>query len=116
MSSSSFFQGFQYAFKGLAVLWKQRNAKFHFVAAIAVILIGWYLNLSQLEWVSIVLCIGLVFAAEAFNTAIELLCDHVTPERHPKIGMIKDVSAAGVLIMAIAAGIVGLTIFLPKII
>jgi diacylglycerol kinase (ATP) len=60
-------------------------------------------------------CYGLSWSAEAFNSAIEKLCDKVEPEKDPIIGKVKDMAAAGVLFLAIAAAIVGCIIFLPKI-
>lgn len=55
----------------------------------------------------VVLCIGVVIAAELFNTAIERLVDLVSPERHPIAGFVKDVAAGAVLLCAVAAAIVG---------
>jgi diacylglycerol kinase len=52
-----------------------------------------------------------VFAAEAFNTAIEVLTDLVTPEYNNKAKIVKDVSAAGVLIAAITAVAIGVVVF-----
>jgi diacylglycerol kinase (ATP) len=57
----------------------------------------------------------LVWSAEAFNSAIEKLCDKVEAEQDPVIGKVKDMAAAGVLFMALAAAIVGCMVFLPKI-
>ncbi|GHT22368.1 hypothetical protein AGMMS4957_12480 [Bacteroidia bacterium] len=64
----------------------------------------------------IVVVSGLVFAAEAINTSIEILADVVSPERHPQIKLVKDIAAGAVFLLAIAAAIVGLIVFLPKII
>ena len=63
----------------------------------------------------VVLCFGLVLAAEGFNTAIERLVDLVSPDYHPIAGDVKDVAAGAVLICAIAAAIVGMIVFIPYI-
>ncbi|GHU80698.1 hypothetical protein FACS1894145_7330 [Bacteroidia bacterium] len=64
----------------------------------------------------IVIVSGLVFAAEAMNTSIEILADVVSPERHPQIKLVKDIAAGAVLLTTIAAVVVGFIVFLPKII
>lgn len=107
---------FKYAFKGLFDLLKtQPNARIHLLVTISVIAAATYFRLSTTEWCIIVLTIGVVFAAEAFNTALEYLTNLVSPDYHPLAGKTKDVAAAGVLISAIAAILVGIIIFLPKI-
>ena len=55
------------------------------------------------------------FKNEWLNTAIEALADYVQPNRDPRIGHLKDISAGAVLIGSIASCIVGLIIYLPKI-
>jgi diacylglycerol kinase (ATP) len=62
----------------------------------------------------VIISIGLVFAAEAFNTAIELLVDKISPDYDEKAGLIKDVAAGAVLFTAIAAAAVGIIVFVPK--
>jgi diacylglycerol kinase (ATP) len=93
----------------------ENNAKFHFLTSVLVIIAGFWLKINQNEWLIITFAITLVWSAEAFNSAIEKLCDKVEPNNDPIIGKIKDMSAAGVLFLAIAAAIAGCTIFLPKI-
>ncbi len=103
------------ALRGIrSLLARQRHARVHAVAAILVVAAGARLNLSRGEWIAVALCIGLVFAAEALNSAIEELADAVHPDQHPGIGRAKDVAAGGVLLAAIAAAAVGLIIFLPR--
>ena len=110
-------KSFSYAFKGLAVLFTtQANARIHLLALIVVVVGGFYFNLSIVEWCLCSLCIGMVLAAEAMNTAIESIVDLVSPDYHPLAGRAKDVAAAAVLLTAISAAIVGGLIFLPKII
>ena len=107
-------RSFRHAIRGLKFLLEENNAKFHLVASVIVLLVGFYVKLSSTEWIIIFIQIGLVFAAEAFNTTIEKLCDFVSPEHHPLIGKVKDLSAAAVLILSVVAVIVGIIIFLPK--
>ena len=76
---------------------------------------GALLGLSRMEWVAVVVVIGAVLAAEAVNSSIEALADLVSPEYNEAIKRTKDLAAGAVLIMAIAAAIVGLIIFIPKI-
>lgn len=107
---------FRYAFQGLAdLLRSQPNARIHLAMSIVVVLAGFYFNISRTEWVALVLCIALVFALEAVNTALEYLTDLVSPDFHPLAGKAKDAAAAAVLLAAAAAVVVGLIIFLPKI-
>ena len=108
---------FKFAFQGVFELFRsQPNARIHLFAAVLVILAGFYFQINSTEWCLIVLAIFLVLAAEAFNTALEYLTDLVSPDYHPLAGKTKDVAAAGVLLTAIGAAIIGLLIFLPKII
>lgn len=108
---------FKYAFAGLADLFhSQPNARIHAVLALAVVIAGFFFSLSTTEWCLILLAMALVFAAEAFNTAIEYLTDLVSPGHHPLAGKAKDAAAAGVLCIAIGAAAVGICVFLPRLI
>ena len=105
-------RSFRFAGQGIVDLFRyENNAKVHLLIAGIVILAGFYFQLSRTEWAVILTQIGLVWAAEAFNTAIEKLCDFVSPGLHPQIKAIKDLSSGAVFILAIIAVIVGLIIF-----
>ena len=107
---------FRYAFRGIGILFRdERNAWIHLTAAVIVTLLGFLLGLSRLEWMIVVGVIAAVIAAEAFNSALERLCDRVSLQHHPLIGQAKDLAAGAVLITAIGAAIVGLLVFVPKI-
>lgn len=95
-------------------LWHEEFS-FRLQAIFGIIVIGasFVLNISHIEFLIVLLMIGTVLAVEALNTAIEELCDHVTPEEHPKIGKIKDLGSGASLLIGIAAIIVGLIIFIP---
>ncbi len=106
-------KSFKYAIAGLSYVAKtQHNAWIHLVATVFVISMGLLLNIAVNEWLLIIFCITLVLCCEAFNTALELLCDAVHPDDHPLIKKSKDVAAGAVLISAINAVIIGGFIFL----
>ena len=109
--------GFKYAYDGLKVVWlSEINFRIHVFISMFVFCLGLILKLNTIEWIGILLCVGVVIGAEVFNTAIEHLCDLISKEIRPEIKVIKDISAAGVLILAIISTIVGCIIFLPKVI
>jgi len=109
-------KSFQFAFNGIKLLiTKEHNAWIHCFAAVCVLIAGALLGLSRMEWIAVVVVIGAVLAAEAVNSSIEALADLVSPEYNEAIKRTKDLAAGAVLIMAIAAAIVGLIIFIPKI-
>jgi len=108
-------KSFQYAWRGVKLLFREPNAKIHLAAAILAITLGFLLKINLIEWAIIIIVIGLVLMAELFNTTIEKLSDRVTTEQDDKIEKIKDMSAGAVLIIAITAAIVGCVIFIPKI-
>lgn len=108
-------RSFRYAINGLRVLFlDEPNSRFHLFAACLIHLIGFWLRFSIDEWIAIWLCIGFVFVAEIFNTAIENLCDHVSPEKNFTIGKVKDLTAAGVLIAATTSVVVALFIVVGR--
>lgn len=93
----------------------QHNARIHAVATALAIGAGAFLCISPSEWCVVVPGIAAVWAAEAFNTAIEFLYDAAVPGHHPLVGRAKDLSAAAVLVAAVGAGAVGGLVFLPRI-
>jgi len=105
----------KHALRGVYVLLsKERNAQIHLLMAVITIAFGSYLSISSFEWSLITLCISLVIALEAINTAIERLVDLVSPNWHSLAKDAKDIAAAGVLIASIGTAIVGALIFFPK--
>ena len=106
---------FGYAFEGiLEGIQSQTNFKIHFFAAFFAISAGFYFAISTTEWCLIIGCIALVFGAETFNTAIEHLTNLVSPEHHILAKKTKDAAAGAVLFIAIGAAIIGVLIFIPK--
>jgi len=75
---------------------------------------GAYFRISALEWCAALLALGLIWAAEGLNTALERLTDLVSPGYHPLAGMAKDIAAGAVLLAAVAAVLVGAVIFGPR--
>jgi diacylglycerol kinase len=92
------------------------NAWVQMFFAILAIYLGFILKISSVEWVLIIFAIGFVILAETINTAIEIDIDLTSPHYHPYARDTKDVASGAVLITVIMSGIVGLIIFLPKII
>ena len=105
-------RSFLYAFAGLRLLLREEhNARIHATITVLVVVAGIVLRVSPVEWGVLVICIGMVLAAEAFNSAIERIADYLTTERDERIRDIKDLAAGAVLLCAIAAAIVGLIVF-----
>jgi diacylglycerol kinase len=106
---------FKYAFQGFApVFANEKNIYIHSIAAILVIIAGFIFCLSPIEWIAIIISIGVVFICEFINSAIENLADFISIEKHDSIKKVKDISAAAVLISAIMAICIGFIIFIPK--
>lgn len=97
------------------MLRSQHNAKIHAAATVVTVCLGLGLGLSAGEWCWIVLAITSVWAAEAMNTAFEFLCDVTTKDFHPIVGQAKDVAAGAVLLAATGAAVIGLIVFVPKV-
>jgi len=105
---------FVYAWRGLVHLLRtQHNAWLHGVATIVVSLMGFTFRISSTEWCCLILCLTVVWTAEALNTAVESLTDLVSPEFHPLAGQAKDVAAGAVVIAATGTAIVGAIVFVP---
>ena len=111
MQTIKMFKSFSFAFKGLKYALNENNFRFHILATILVTLCGVCFHISNPEWLAIILCCGLVLSMEIINTAIEKMIDIISPEFHKTAGMVKDLAAAAVLMMAITSFVVFLTIF-----
>lgn len=110
-------RSFRAAFEGIKATYiREQNIKIHTVIAILVVLFGFLLKISYGEWLVCLVLIGLVLMAEFFNTAIEYVVDLASPNIHPLAKAAKDTASAGVLMMAILAVIVGVVIFVPKLV
>ena len=107
-------RSFQHAFTGIKyTLVHEKNCRIHMLATILVILLSAWLNLSLIEWAVICVVIGMVWAAELFNTALEAFFDLIHPEKNNLVEAGKDSAAGAVLICAVVSVIVGLLILGP---
>jgi len=110
-------KSFGHAFQGIAYMFLyHRNMRIIFLSGIAAVLLGISLELARIEFIMLILTISVVFIAEMFNTAIELIIDMFTDKYHTLIKIIKDISAGVVLIACLNALIVGYFLFFNKII
>ncbi len=110
-------KSFIHAWHGVAeTARKQHNFRIHLAATAIVIAFGSFIGLSTTEWLAITLSIGFVLSLEMVNTAVEYLVDLISPEYHLIAGKAKDVAAGAVLVAASTAWIIGLIVFIPKII
>lgn len=108
-------RSFGFAFVGLGwMLRSQRNAQIHVAITCAVIIAGFALRVSTGEWLALILSIALILSLEALNTAIEAVVDLASPQPHPLAKRAKDVAAGAVLLGALGVAIVGVIVFLPK--
>ena len=107
---------FKYAFQGIWSSFKsERNMKIHVFMMIFVILCGIFMNINLGEWITCLILFALVIGAELFNTAIEAVVDMISLEKSPQAKLAKDISAGAVLVFAMASALIGLLIFIPKI-
>jgi diacylglycerol kinase len=113
----SLLQAFKNAFHGLKfVVTTQRNAQIHLAVTILVIAAAIAFGVSATEWIALVLAIGFVWATESLNTAIEKLTDLASPGYHTLAKYAKDCAAGAVLISVLTAVVIGIIVFLPRLI
>lgn len=107
-------RSFKYAFEGMWVgIKSETNWTIGIIEGAVVIGAGFFFQIDKLEWIVVILLIGIVLYAELCNSAIEAIVDSFTSTQHPGAKLAKDFSAGSVVILIIAAGVVGLIIFLP---
>lgn len=110
-----FINSLNHAIEGFRYLYRtQNNVRIHFIISIAIIILSLLLRISLIEWGLIILTMALVWITESFNTVYERLFDLVDPNINPLIKIGKDVSAAAVLISAIVSIVIGILIFIPR--
>ena len=108
-------KSFSYAINGIVYAFKyEQNIIVHFLSVILVIITGFILNISVLEWLIIIIIMALVISLELVNSAIEATVDLVTSEAHTLAKVAKDCASGAVLISAVSAMIIGAIIFIPK--
>ena len=102
------------ALSGLSIAWKEEaNFRIQIACGVVAIIAAWFLGVSQMDFLIIILLIGFVLSAEALNTALEEFCDMVQRNPDPHIAKIKDLAAAAVLIASFTALVIGAAIFIP---
>lgn len=107
-------RSFVFALTGIGKAIKSElNIKVQLVAGSGAIILGFVFNISSVEWLAIVLCMGAVLTAELLNTAIEKLLNFIHPQHHPEVGTIKDISAGAVLLAATCSVVIALIVFVP---
>ena len=117
MKNKKLINSFKFAFKGIgSSIRSERNMKIHFTMMLLVVLAGIILNISMWEWITCFILFGLVISLEMVNTAVEIVVDLVSPTFNDRAGRAKDIAAGAVLVNAIVAFIIGLIIFLPKVV
>ena len=111
------FISFKQAFNGFSIIPLERNSTIHVAVAVFVLLEGALFRVTSTEWLFIVTAIGSVLAFEIVNSVVERLASRLSDEQPDKeIGTIKDASAAAVLVSSMAAAVIGIVIFLSRVI
>jgi undecaprenol kinase/diacylglycerol kinase (ATP) len=104
-----------YALNGLKTLFKEEhNSRIHVAITLIVVIAGFLLHITSTEWLVICILIGMVFSLEIMNSAIENLCDYVSPQWDEAVKKIKDLAAAAVFVASVISVVCGGIIFLPK--
>lgn len=117
MKNKNIINSSKYAGTGIkSSIKSERNLKIHLTIMFLVIISGIIFKISLIEWLICLILFGLVISAELFNTAIEITLDLITTEINPQVKRAKDISAGAVLITAISSAIIGLIIFIPKLV
>ncbi|MEI7830020.1 MAG: diacylglycerol kinase family protein [Prolixibacteraceae bacterium] len=110
-------KSFGYAFNGLKVMFmEEHNSRIHLVITGVVVIFILLFRFTLTEYGLLAIAIGMVFAAELFNSAIENIADHISPEKNDRIKKVKDLSAAAVLVCALTSVVIGCVVLLPKVI
>ncbi len=117
VSFNKLINSFKYAIRGIkSALKSEQNMKVHFIIMELVILMAIILNINTFEWLIILICFMSVISSELFNTAMEKCVDLASPKFNELAKLAKDISAGAVLVTAFFSALIGLIIFLPKII
>lgn len=115
-NNQSIWKSFHNAQRGIFYFFRnERNGQIQLLASLLLLVAGFYFHLNKPEWIAVVLNIGLIICLEMCNSALEKICDLITPDYHPVIRVIKDVSAGAVLWASIIGIITGIIVFGPKI-
>ena len=109
-----FLLGVRHALSGLVhAVRRERNFRIELILGLTALAMAWWLQISRVEWLAVVICCGLVLSAELFNTAIEKLADTLGLGHNEQIRVVKDVAAGAVLLVSVVSIGVGAAVFLP---
>ncbi|MBY0096334.1 diacylglycerol kinase family protein [Mesobacillus maritimus] len=109
-------RSFYYAISGISSAIKtERNLRIHLTLSLLVIFLGFAFSITRIEWLIVILVLGGMLCAELINTAIERVVDLATEEYHPLAKQAKDIAAGAVLLFAVTSVVVGIVIFVPRI-
>jgi len=116
--ASNFFKALGYALNGWRRGLKERHLKIDLIVAIFILSAAVFFQISYSEWLIVIFLIGAVIFAELFNTAVEEICDVIAKKlrlQYSDTTYPRDLAAGAVLIIAVIAALVGLIIFIPKV-
>ena len=110
-----FLRSLKFAFSGIkSCLLTEKNFRIQFLIGLIAVVSGFYFQISNSEWIEILLCISLVLSLEMINSGIEGICNFISPSYHDSIKRIKDITAGAVLLASFVSLIIGFLIFFPK--
>lgn len=113
-SLSDRLRSLKHSLAGIAYLLRhEANSQIQVIIFALAIAAGWWIGLDRIEWALLAIAIGLTWATEAYNSAIERLSDAVTTQHHPDIKLAKDIGAAAALIAIVTSITLALIIFVP---
>lgn len=117
MKNKKIIDSFKYAIEGIiSAIKSERNIRIQFLVMLLVILLGIILKNSITEWIICIILFCLIIGSEMINTAIEYTVNLAMPSKNDLAKKAKDISAGAVLIFVIGSAIIGLIIFVPKLI
>lgn len=103
---------FYTAYEGVVATFRtERNFRIHVLATLVIVAAGWFFDVSQVDWILLILAISLVLGTELMNTAVEATVNLFSPDIHPLAKKAKDAAAGAVLISSLAAAVIGLIVF-----
>ena len=114
-SITKMLRSFRYAGRGVGLaLRRENNFRYHLLATVGTLVTGWLTAFTTTEWCLVLMLIGMVYASEIVNTALEKLLDKLHPGLDPDVGAVKDLAAGAVLVTSVTAAVVGSIILLGK--
>ena len=111
-----FLRSFKYSFEGLRYAYiNEQSLLIHVTVGLLIVILGICLQISQMQWLFVLMCIGIIMATELINTSIEATIDLISPEYNQLAKIAKDTASAAVFVFSMVAAVGGLIIFVPKI-